>query len=192
MAPHDQVTGVTFAEGAHVLSFLFGFNARLGRLHYFLASIGLGIAGSIVFVAVIFAAYSAGAQPEIVRWLIILFVALALWSNAMLLSMRFRDIGWDPVCIVPIWIASVIVDGVVAMKVPEWSLTASHAGTAVGALINFGLSLALMFWPSGDAPDHDNGGHTHYAPRPMGRNAATTSEARLARVSGGDVGRRPF
>jgi uncharacterized membrane protein YhaH (DUF805 family) len=179
-------------EGARVLSFLFGFNARLGRLHYFLASIGLAIVATIVFLGLIFAAYGAGAQPGIVRWLIILFVAIVLWANAMLLSMRFRDIGWDPVCVVPIWIASMIVDAVVAMKVPEWSLTAAHTSTVVGASINFGLSLALMFWPSGDAPDDDHGGRTDYAPRSTGRGAPTSSEARIARVSGGEFGRRTF
>jgi uncharacterized membrane protein YhaH (DUF805 family) len=173
-----------------VLGFLFGFNARLGRLHYFFASIGFAIVATIVFLGLIFAAYGVGAQPTQVRWLIILFVALALWSNTMLLSMRFRDIGWDPVCVVPFWIASMIVDSVVAMKVPEWSLTGAHTGTIVGGLLNLGLSLALMFWPSGDAPD--DGGRTDHAPGSTARSAATSSEARIARVSGGDFGRRTF
>jgi uncharacterized membrane protein YhaH (DUF805 family) len=173
-----------------VLGFLFGFNARLGRLHYSLVSIGLAVAAAILMVAILVAAYGVAAPPGVMRWLIILFVALSLWSNTMLMAMRFRDIGWDPVCVVPLWIASMIVDGVVAMKVPAWSLTASHSGTLAGALINLGFSLALMFWPSGDMPDDDNGRRSDDAPRSTRRDSAMPSEARLARVSSGDFGRR--
>lgn len=173
-----------------MLGFLFGFNARLGRLHYFLASIAFVVVATIVVVVALVAAYSVAASPAVMTCLIVLFLALALWSSTMLMAMRIRDIGWDPVCVIPLWIAGMIVDAVVAMKVPEWSLTASHAGTPVGALMNLGLNLALIFWPSGDRTDDDDGRRTDYAPRPAGRVSATPSEARLARVSSGDFGRR--
>src|SRR3984957_21208121 len=65
-------------------------------------------------------------------------------------SMRVRDIGWDPVCVIPAWIAILIVDKVVAGKLPLWALGPEHEGTVVGGLINLILFLALMFWPSGD------------------------------------------
>src|SRR5450631_3556725 len=108
-----------------MLGFLFGFNARLGRLHYFLASIGFLIALAIVFVAIaVGVTLVAPHQADVaLRWLTILGLALLLWANVMLQAMRFRDIGWDPVCVIPAWIAITIVDQVVATKVPAWSLT---------------------------------------------------------------------
>ena len=75
----------------------------------------------------------------------------------MLQSMRFRDIGWDPVCVIPGWIALVIMDQVIATKFPAVSLGHDHPGTIVGALTNLGLVLALTFWPSSR--------HEHWTPR---------------------------
>ena len=40
------------------------------------------------------------------------------WTTFTLQSMRIRDIGWDPVCVIPAWIAIVIVDKVVAGRIP--------------------------------------------------------------------------
>jgi uncharacterized membrane protein YhaH (DUF805 family) len=168
---------------------MFGFNARLGRLHYFLASLGLGIMSFLVFFVLAFGAAVAH-SPSNLYWPVLVLIGLALWANAMLQSMRFRDIGWDPVCILPLWFASMAVDYVVANRFPDWALTHTHSGTIVGGLINLGLSLALLFWPSGDIVDGDGDGWADHAPRPTGRTSATASESRLARVSGGDFGRR--
>jgi uncharacterized membrane protein YhaH (DUF805 family) len=180
-----------------VLGFLFGFNARLGRLHYFLASLGLGAAMMVVTVAIIWAGMQG--SPERIEqmmasigWPMALVIVFFIWANFMLQAMRFRDIGWDPVCVIPLWIASMIVDGVVAMKMPEWSLTSALNGTVVGALINLGLGVALLFFPSGDASSDNHGGRADHAPRPNSRTPVTPSQARLARVSGGVFGRRTF
>ena len=32
------------------------------------------------------------------------------WMTFTLQSMRIRDIGWDPVCVIPAWIAILIVE----------------------------------------------------------------------------------
>jgi hypothetical protein len=61
--------------------------------------------------------------------------------------MRFRDIDWDPVCVVPAWIALMIVDYVVAMKFPHLAMGQEHTGTIVGGIANLVLTLALLFWP---------------------------------------------
>lgn len=44
-----------------------------------------------------------------------------------------------------------IVDHVVAGRFPAWAIGEEHQATAVGALVNLALMLALMFWPSGDS-----------------------------------------
>jgi len=56
----------------------------------------------------------------------------------------------DPVCVIPSWIAILIVDKLIAGKIPAWSLGPEQHGTIVGALINLALFLALLFWPGGD------------------------------------------
>src|SRR5450432_2422977 len=141
-----------------MLGFLFGFNARLGRLHYFLSTIALAVVMTAVcFVIVGYAIQSTprGMDPSagLVAWPVIVAVLVFLWITFTLQSMRIRDIGWDPVCVIPMWIAIVVVDGLVAGKIPAWSLGPEHHGTIVGLLFNAALFLALMFWPSGDYED---------------------------------------
>jgi hypothetical protein len=109
-------------------------------------------------------------------------------------SMRIRDIGWDPVCVIPAWIAILIVDKLIAGKIPAWSLGPEQHGTIVGALINLALFLALLFWPGGD---HEHPmptlGDTRRKPdEPSHRpDTASAPAARIARA-GARFGRRAF
>ena len=48
----------------------------------------------------------------------------------------------------PTWIAIGIVDHLVATKFPALSFDPLHSGTVVGGLLNLGMWLALLFWPS--------------------------------------------
>src|SRR5436853_10845 len=85
-----------------MLGFFFGFNARLGRLQYFLASLGLGVGSAIVATVVVVALAAIPKMPGLVLGgTIVVLIALFLWANVMLQAMRFRDIGWDPVCVIP-------------------------------------------------------------------------------------------
>jgi hypothetical protein len=105
--------------------------------------------------------------------------------------MRIRNIGWDPVCVIPAWIAILIVDNLVAGKVQAWALDHDHHGTIVGALINLVLFLALTFWPSGDY-EGATFGETSTKPDMPSRRTDVTSVAagRIARVAGPGFGRR--
>ena len=181
-----------------MLGFLFGFNARIGRQQYFLASVGLAIFMTIMIFAITFSAIHGslglhGSAREIVmsqlKWPLIGVGAIFLLISFMLQSMRFRDIGWDPVCVIPGWIALVIVDGLVATRFPALSLGHEHHGTIVGAVVNLGLFLALVFWPSGS----DEGpSPTFRAPdmqaAPLRRQDGAS--ARIARITEGQFGRR--
>lgn len=178
-----------------MLGFFFGFNARLGRLHYFLASLVL-IVSFIVLMVGLAVAISAAVPQQLgpaVRWLIMVMIGLALWSNTMLQAMRFRDIGWDPVCVLPAWLAIMVLDHVVATRFPEYALTTSQAGTLVGGLINLGLCVALTFFPSG-ASDSDTSSHrprrSNEASPAYGRGGPSVSESRLARITSGQESRR--
>jgi hypothetical protein len=71
------------------------------------------------------------------------------------------------------------------------SLGSEHHGTAVGALANLVLFLALLFWPSGDDQSSPPTFGEMRRPDPSPRGGGTISVAaqRVARASG-EFGRR--
>lgn len=170
-----------------MLGFVFGLNARLGRLHFFLASVAL----SIVMTAICFGIAMAALRtisPSMIKpedltrnWAIIaamIFFGLATFTVQ---SMRIRDIGWDPVCVIPGWIALMIVDHVVAGRFPAWTIGQEHRGTMVGGLVNLALMLALTFWPSADSEAYSN----PFDPGARAISKVSGADARIARVSQG-------
>jgi uncharacterized membrane protein YhaH (DUF805 family) len=176
-----------------MLGFLFGFNARISRLHYFLASVALGFVAALVTYAVVFHAMRPGAvSPQAsaiaASWSMIILMVVFGFATFALQSMRFRDIGWDPVCVIPAWIAVLIIDAVLATKVPAWSLGPQHSHTAIGAAVNLGMFLALCFWPGGDfeaAPPRSD----DPSPPPRARgDSGSVAATRIARVTGGTNG----
>jgi len=181
-----------------MLGFLFGFNARLGRLHYFLSTIGLAVGMMVVAFAIASNAVHntpTGANPaaRLMGWPVIVSVVVFMWITFTFQSMRIRDIGWDPVCVIPAWMALLIVDKLVAAKFPAWSLGSESQGTVVGALVNLVLVLALTFWPSGDhnrpAPTFGEAGRK--PPEPPRHQAVTSlPAARIARAPAAGFGRR--
>jgi hypothetical protein len=180
-----------------MLGFLFGFNARLGRLHFILSMIALVVAWVATDFAISRYAIQhtpSGANPSgHFVWLLIVPAVGFWWIRYTLKSMRIRDMGWDPVCVMPAWIAMALVDSVVAIKVPAWSIGHGHHVTIVGAMIQFALLLALTFWPSGgfEAPTPTFGGSQRTPRGPSQRSNATSLPAvRLARATGAGFGRR--
>jgi len=182
-----------------MLSFLFGFNVRLGRLHYFLATIAIAVVMTVICFGI--ASYFIQSTPRgmlspeslMKSWPTIAAIVFFGWMTFTLQSMRIRDIGWDPVCVIPAWIAIVIVDKIVAGKIPAWSLGQDHNGTVVGALVNLVLLLALTFWPGGDHENLSFGQPPQRPDRPSTRGGAGSVAAdRIARATGADFGRRAF
>src|SRR4051812_31226187 len=103
-----------------MLGFIFGFNARLGRLQFFLASVGLAVVSMVlmVVVAVGVAAIAPQKSAFAISGPIIAMVGLSLVASMMLQAMHFRDIGWDPVCVIPAWVAVMVLDYVIATRFP--------------------------------------------------------------------------
>ena len=180
-----------------MLGFIFGFNARLGRLHYFLATIGLAVLMTVICFVIAGHAYRPG-QPispaDLMGWPTLIAMVFFGVMTFTLQSMRIRDIGWDPVCVIPMWIAIVIVDKLVADKIPAWSLGQEHHGTIVGALFNAALFLALTFWPSGDYEDPTFDATPPRQSETVSRSsgAASVAAVRLGRGAGQGFGRRAF
>jgi uncharacterized membrane protein YhaH (DUF805 family) len=170
-----------------MLGFIFGLNARLGRLHFFLATVVLAIVMTAICFAIamlVLRTSSPGAiRPEDLTgsWAIIAAMVVFGLATFTLQAMRIRDIGWDPVCVVPAWFALVVVDHLLAPRFPAWAIGPEHQGTMVGAIVNLALMLALMFWPSASS----EGSYSN--PLQSGRSEAKPSLSiqRLARVSQG-------
>ena len=170
-----------------MLGFLFGLNARLGRLHFFLVTIALAIVMTVICLAIVMVVIGTTSpsmiRPEylVTNWAIIaamVFFGLAIFT---LQSMRIRDIGWDPVCVIPGWIALMVVDHLVAARFPAWAIGQEHQGTIVGGLVNLGLLLALTFWPSADSEGAAQNPFQSRNPVPK----PSLSSERLSRISQG-------
>jgi uncharacterized membrane protein YhaH (DUF805 family) len=135
-----------------MLDLLFGLNARLGRLHYFLACIALGVAMTGVCFALV---VSGGIHIprgshltwQMLNWPAMAAVALFVLATVMLQAMRVRDIGWDPVVVMAGWLAITFVDVIIGAKLPD---LANYA-TMVASIVNLVMTGILLFWPSGDA-----------------------------------------
>jgi uncharacterized membrane protein YhaH (DUF805 family) len=136
-----------------VLDLVFGLNTRLGRLKFFLATLVLAVVMTaicfVVAMSVLRNVTPANIRPEFLLKNSGMIAAIVFFAIATitLYSMRFRDIGWDPVCVVPAWIALMIVDYAVAMRFPHLAMGQEHTGTVVGGIANLVLTLALLFWP---------------------------------------------
>jgi uncharacterized membrane protein YhaH (DUF805 family) len=168
-----------------MLGFVFGFNARLGRLQFFLASLALAIVmTAICFVVAITllrtSSHGTLGPEEILksRGFIAAIVFFGL-ATVTLQSMRVRDIGWDPVCVIPAWIALLIVDHLVAVRCPAWAIGQDHHATVVGGAVNLVFMLALSFWPGADDARASANPFQQTATRP------TLSSDRLARAAQG-------
>jgi uncharacterized membrane protein YhaH (DUF805 family) len=183
-----------------MLGFLFGFNARLRRLPFFLATMAVAILMTAICFAIFsyaFQHWPMGTVPNLALaltlWPILAAAGLFGWLTFTLYAMRIRDIGWDPVCVIPGWIAVMIIDYLIATKFPAMSLGPEHHGTAVGGLVNLALTLALLFWPSGHYEDQAPGsGESFRNPENpyRGRDTASAATSRIARVANGEFGRR--
>jgi uncharacterized membrane protein YhaH (DUF805 family) len=181
-----------------MLGFLFGFNARIGRMHYFLATIALAIVMTGICFAIAghmlqVAPRAALASSDFRTWPVLGAAALFAGITFMLQSMRFRDIGWDPVCVIPGWIAVLVIDSLIASKFPSLSLDLEQHGTIVGGLANLGLFLALLFWPSGaeEGETSASGAPSRTPDAPTrSRDAPSLATDRIARVASGEFGRR--
>ncbi|HZR72707.1 hypothetical protein [Bradyrhizobium sp.] len=170
-----------------MLEMIFGFNARLGRLHYFLGSLAFGVLNMILAIPFVFYLGHLGIRPTTVDqllavgWPAYAFVAFYMFGHYTLAAMRVRDIGWDPVIVITGWIVLAVMHHYFGARVPALGI--------VAGLVNLGLWLILLFWPSGDhvvsPPSFDD-----YKPRSPDRGKpASVASQRFAKASG-QFGRR--
>jgi uncharacterized membrane protein YhaH (DUF805 family) len=141
-----------------MLDYVFGLNARLGRLQFFLASIALAVVmTAICFVIAVngLVHFPKGAEPElswaIMTWPILCAAAFFMLATFSLQAMRIRDIGWDLVVVIGGWVAVMIIDVIVATKMPSLALEPGYHATIVSSLANLAMTGVLLFWPGNDS-----------------------------------------
>ena len=141
---------------------ILGFGGRMGRLEYFLACLGLSFLVMLLVVALIagFAPHiERGAKPSLPPGLMVMLLAVVLpiwlWFALAFQSKRYRDMGWNPLYVIPGSIGALTIIGLLSPFVPGLAL--------LGVLLNLALSLCLMFWPSEPTGSGDwySGGSYH-------------------------------
>jgi uncharacterized membrane protein YhaH (DUF805 family) len=129
-----------------MLSAMFSFHGRIGRMQYFLRSMALGAAIGVVAVigcvsliggggleALRNGQAPAGGSLVLIALLALIALPAAFWSSFSLQARRFRDIGWNPIIVMPAWIVVDMIDFIVAKAIPAIAVGKEHQGTAFGA-----------------------------------------------------------
>jgi uncharacterized membrane protein YhaH (DUF805 family) len=140
------------------ISELLGFEGRISRLGYFWRSVAVVI--GIVALALGGAAAASslvrplglGDYEEASRWLATTVLLLVLWSSFALASRRLRDMGAEPVHILPLFAALWVVNTV--LLEPLSRMHPGGFGILEGswAVLQTAAAIPLLFWPSRPAP----------------------------------------
>lgn len=180
-----------------------GFGGRMGRLEYFLACMALGFLTMLLVLAVVLgfkphgeslADVRTSVPPGLILTLLLGVLPFYLWFSLAFQAKRIRDIGWNPVYVMPGWVALVAFCGMVGHAIPGLAL--------FGSLFNLAMALCLLFWPSrptgdgiwyggsyhGDLPDYGSDPAPSPAPRPAATRTPPPAPAYTPAPSG--FGRR--
>jgi uncharacterized membrane protein YhaH (DUF805 family) len=144
-----------------MLTAVFKFRGRINRSQYLLGN----VATAVIFAALAQLFMAVGHPPEtspsslpiaVNAVLLVMATPLAAWIAISLQARRLRDIGWDPLIAIPIWIGALLLAGWATQGSPDAAQTQMAAVT----LINFGALTCLFVWPgrrSGLASISDGG-----------------------------------
>lgn len=93
-----------------MLAAVFSFRGRVDRRQFFLGSLALGVVLALLAAMLIsFVELPSRPTPAMVLEAVLLVIAapLAVWSALSLQARRMRDIGWEPLIGLPMWIGAV-------------------------------------------------------------------------------------
>ena len=136
-----------------MLTGIFTFRGRINRLQYWLGSMGIGLFVAVVLLGPLIAgggadsAASAGAKLGLLALLAIPTIFIAFWVSLSLQARRIRDIGFNPVIVMPLWMLIAVADKLLTPGFPHLSPVQLASPSVVGALINLVGGAALCFWP---------------------------------------------
>ncbi len=132
----------------------FGFEGRISRLGYFWRSLGLAIGvlalalGGAAALTRLVRPMGLGEYEDGSRCLTIAVALMALWSSFALASRRLRDMGLEPVHIVPLFAALWVVN--TELLQPLSRMRPDSFGLLEGswAMLQVAAALPLLLWPS--------------------------------------------
>jgi uncharacterized membrane protein YhaH (DUF805 family) len=162
-----------------MLGAIFSFRGRLNRIQYFLGCCGAG-AGLVVLLMIVggLAFAAAGGHSEgppsmlaivVVGLAILVLVGpLYVWISFSLQARRFRDIGWEPVVVIPGWIGVNIIDRLAVMGAPQIAIMPGAGISWLTVIVGLFFSGALLFWP-GRSESDDVAAVFDDVPAPPGR-----------------------
>jgi uncharacterized membrane protein YhaH (DUF805 family) len=172
-----------------MLGAIFSFRGRLNRIQYFLGCCGAG-AGLVVLLMLVgglaFAAAGGGSGPPSMFTVAVVGLAMLLvvgplycWISFSLQARRFRDIGWEPVFVIPGWIGANIIDRLAVMGAPQIAIMPGAGISWLTVVVGLFFSGSLLFWP-GHESSSDVASVFDDVPPPPGR-AAPPAPAPAAR-----------
>jgi uncharacterized membrane protein YhaH (DUF805 family) len=134
-----------------MLGSAFSFRGRIGRLQYFLGGLGVFAAFVLPMIAIMAATGvrdPASAGPALIFIALFALVGLPLffWASLALQARRIRDIGLEPLYVMPAMFMFTLVDFAVAVSAPGLAIPGQHQ-TFVGVTVSGLMGLALLFWP---------------------------------------------
>lgn len=139
-----------------MLAAVFSFRGRINRLQFFAASMGLFGAEVVMFVIAIVVGLVSGRGAALipVALIAVAIVVGSIWIGLSLHARRVRDVGLDPVIVIPMLTLVIGADRLVAQANPAIAFPAGSAvthglgsHTLVGNLILTAYVLFLLFWP---------------------------------------------
>ncbi|HEX3916623.1 MAG TPA: DUF805 domain-containing protein [Caulobacteraceae bacterium] len=134
---------------------LFGFDGRITRLGFLwrliVSVVGVSVltgAGVAALIFLIGPQSLYGAPDSWMRWLIIGLALLSLWISVALASRRLRDMGLEPVYIIPLYAALWVVDTVLLQPLSLLQPQTYGALEDGWSALQLLTLIPLLFWPS--------------------------------------------
>src|SRR5580658_4474416 len=120
-----------------MLTAVFSFRGRLNRRQYFLGNLAIGAVLALLGAALIgFSERAPTARPtlamDLEAALLVIAAPLAVWSALSLQARRLRDIGLEPLLVMPLWMAT---------------LGLAQSWPMMAASISLALFACLYAWP---------------------------------------------
>jgi len=140
-----------------MLGAIFSFRGRLNRIQYFLGCCGAGV-GLVVLLMIVgglaFAATGGRSGPPSMITLAVVGLAMLVvvgplyfWISFSLQARRFRDIGWEPVFVIPGWIGANVIDRLAVMGAPQIAIIPGAGISWLTVVVGLFFAGSLLFWP---------------------------------------------
>ena len=137
---------------------LFSFEGRVGRLGYlcrFIAVLvlilALALEGSVALTRLV-RPLGLGNYEEASRSLTIVVALLALWSSLALAARRLRDMGAEPVHILPLFVALWVVNAVLVEPLSRLRPDTFGLLETSWAALHAAAAIPLLLWPGRSSP----------------------------------------